>query len=382
MALPHLEVSMRLASTVSCKQLESRKGFAMVALLAALACAGPPGKDGGPGPGGDAGTPGPSDTIDYNVLTPAELEASKLTAEVTGVTIPADGRPVVQLSVTERHGSGVRGMSPSAVTWRFALIKLTQGVNGSANDSWLSYMAANDHSTSSTETATATGLKDNGDGTYTYQFTRVITAGVAAAGTTYEPSKVHRVVLLLYAAGTPFTPVNLVKDFVPSTGADVTNQNEKVDGAACLECHTQFRATAGATGELGSGEFHGGVRYDVRTCAACHNDQKRFPASGSAVDSPAVAADGTWTGNMTVLNNEAFLNFPVFIHKIHMGEDLKMRGGSYTGFTKPYEVTFPQDVRNCVKCHRAGPNAPLADNYKNQPSRRACNACHDDISFV
>src|SRR3954470_14591767 len=134
MALPHLEVSMRLASIVSCKDLESRNGFAIVALLAALACAGPPGKDGAAGPGGDAGTPGPSDTIDYNVLTPAELEASKMTAELTGVTIPADGRPVVQLRVTERHGSGVRGMSATAVTWRFALIKLTQGVNGSGND--------------------------------------------------------------------------------------------------------------------------------------------------------------------------------------------------------------------------------------------------------
>ena len=81
-----------------------------------------------------------------------------------------------------------------------------------------------------------------------------------------------------------------------------------------------------------------------------------------------------------MLNNEAFVNFPVFIHKIHMGEDLKMNGGTYTGFAKPYEVTYPQDVRNCVKCHRSP--APLADNWKNQPSRRACGACHDDISFV
>jgi OmcA/MtrC family decaheme c-type cytochrome len=370
---------MRSTSNVSGSS-ESRNGFVLVALLAALACAGPPGKDGAPGPAGDAGTPGPTNTIDYGVLTPAELEVSKMAAEVTGVTVPADGRPVVQLKVTERHGSGVKGMSATATTWRFALIKLTQGVNGSGNDSWVSYMAANDHSTASTETAAATGLTDNGDGTYTYRFTRVVTAGVAAAGTVYEPTKVHRLVVLLYATGNPFTPINLVKDFVPSTGADVTGQNEKVDSTACLECHTQFRATAGATGELGTGEFHGGVRYDVRTCAACHNDQKRFAATGTGIDFPAVAANGTWTGNMVVLNNEAFVNFPVFIHKIHMGEDLKMTGGTYIGFSQPYEVTYPQDVRNCVKCHRAP--AALADNWKNQPSRRACNACHDNISFV
>lgn len=375
---------MRLASNVSDGTLESRNGFVLVlSLLAALACAGPPGKEGPPGtpgPSGDAGTPGSGSVIDYGVLTPAELEVAKISAELTGFTVPADGRPVLTMKVTERHGSGVRGMSATAVTWRFALLKLDQGVNGSGNDTWVSYMAANDRSTASTETATAAGLSDNGDGTYTYRFTKVVTAGVAGAGTAYEPSKVHRLVILLYASGNPFTPVNLVKEFNLSTGADLTGQNDKVDGAACLECHTQFRAIAGATGELGSGEFHGGVRYDVRTCAACHNNQRRFSASGNPTDSPSIAANGTWTGNMTVLNSEAVLNFPVFIHKIHMGEELKLTGGTYTGFSKPYEVTYPQDVRNCVKCHRAP--APLADNWKNQPSRRACGACHDDISFV
>jgi OmcA/MtrC family decaheme c-type cytochrome len=252
-------------------------------------------------------------------------------------------------------------------------------------------MANDDHSTASLETAAATGLTDNKDGTYTYQFTRVVTAGAAGAGTVYEPSKIHRLVVLLYAAGNPFTPVNLVKEFVPATGSDVTGQNDKVDGAACLECHTQFRAIAGQTGELGSGEFHGGVRYDVRTCAACHNDQRRFAVSGNPIDSPAVASDKSWTGNMQILNGEAVLNFPVFIHKIHMGEELKMKGlkdppvandpgSTYAGFPRPYEVTYPQDVRNCVKCHRAP--APLADNWKNAPSKRACAACHDDTVFV
>jgi OmcA/MtrC family decaheme c-type cytochrome len=318
--------------------------------------------------------------IDYGVLTPGELEVANISAQFTGVVIPDDGQPVVNVKITERHGSGVRGMAANVVTWRFALIKLTQGVNGSINDSWVSYMAANDHSQASTETASTTGLTDNGDGTYSYRFTKVITAGPSAAGTVYEPSKMHRLVLLLFATGNPFSPVNVVKDFIPATGEDATGQNEKVDGSACLECHTQFRAIAGQVGELGTGEFHGGVRYDVRTCSACHNDQKRFGATSTGIDSPAVASDGTWTGAMTVMNNEAFLNFPVFIHKIHMGEDLAMKGGTYRGFDQPYEVTYPQDVRNCVKCHRAP--AALADNWKSAPSRRACNACHDDISFV
>jgi OmcA/MtrC family decaheme c-type cytochrome len=369
------------------KQSRFCNGLLTAALLAAVACAGPNGPQGaqGPaGPPGDAGNPG-SDApavVDYPVLTPAELEIAKLTATVDSALVPADGQPVVNLHVTERHGSGVRGMSATLVSWRYALVKLNPAANDVANDTWVSYMAANDHSTASTETANTTDkqLTDFGDGNYQIRFSKKITAGPAGAGTTYEAGKTHRLVLLVSATGNPFSPLNVVKDFVPSSGADVTGQNDKVDGAACLECHTQFRATAGGTGELGSGQFHGGVRYDVRTCTACHNDQKRFAASTSGPEFPTVAADGTWTGNMTVLANEAILNLPVFIHKIHMGKDLTLKGGAYVGLPAPYETTYPQDIRNCVKCHRAP--APLASNYKDQPSRRACGACHDDISFV
>ena len=56
-----------------------------------------------------------------------------------------------------------------------------------------------------------------------------------------------------------------------------------------------------------------------------------------------------------------------------------MAGGTYAGIAKPYETTYPQDVRNCAKCHRAP--APLADHWKTQPSSRACGACHDNRSF-
>ena len=49
------------------------------------------------------------------------------------------------------------------------------------------------------------------------------------------------------AAGNPFAPINLIKELVPATGADVTGQHESVDGSACLECHTSFRAISGGT---------------------------------------------------------------------------------------------------------------------------------------
>jgi OmcA/MtrC family decaheme c-type cytochrome len=338
--------------------------------------------------GGDAGavTVVPA-VADYATMTDDEKAQAAMTATITHVGFPADGRPVVSIKVTERHGFGVKDLSTTAVTWRFSLLKLvpgifggiTPGVNGSANDTWVSYLAPNDHTSASAETALAANLTDHGDGSYDYRFAQVINGGAATAGTTYEADKTHRLILLLYASGNPFPPINLVKELVPSTGADVTGQNDKVDGKACLECHTSFRAITGGTGEFGSGEFHGGVRYDIRTCVACHNDQRRFSSSGATLTEPAIASDGTWTGAAAVLNDEAVINLPVFIHKIHMGDKLTMTGGAYQGVAQPYETTYPQDVRNCVKCHRAP--APMADHWTTQASSRACGACHDNIGF-
>jgi OmcA/MtrC family decaheme c-type cytochrome len=329
---------------------------------------------------GDAGIiPVPSTVVDYAQLNADELAAAQLSAVITNIEIPADGQPLISMKITERHGYGVKNLSTTAATWRFALLKLAAGVNSSTDDTWVSYLAPNDHTAASSETAAAASLTDNHDGMYVYRFAKVINGGPTTAGTTYEPDKTHRLIVLLYATNNPFSPINLVKDFVPSTGADVTGQNDKVDGNACLECHTTFRAITGGTGAFGSGEFHGGVRYDIRTCVGCHNDQRRFSATGTVVTEPTIAADGTWTGPAAVLNDEAVINLPVFIHKIHMGTKLTMTGGTYAGVPQPFDTTYPQDVRNCTKCHRAP--APLADNWKTHISKRACGACHDAHSF-
>ena len=307
--------------------------------------------------GGDAGTITVVPAVaDYATMTADEKAQAAMTASITHVSFPADGRPVVSIKVTERHGFGVKDLSTTAVTWRLSLLKLvpgifgglTAGVNGSASDTWVSYLAPNDHTTASSETAAAGNLTDHGDGSYDYRFAQVINGGPTTAGTSYEADKTHRLIVLLYASGNPFPPINLVKDLVPATGADVTGQNEKVDGNSCLECHTSFRAITGGTGEFGTGEFHNGVRYDIRTCIACHNDQRRFSSAGATLTEPTIASDGTWTGTAAVLNREAVIDLPVMIHKIHMGQKLTMTGGTYQGVPQPYETTYPQDVRNCA----------------------------------
>lgn len=328
--------------------------------------------------------------VNFANLSADGMAALDLRVELTSVTVPATGKPVVAFRLLDNAGGNVvAGLPPADL--RVALLKLVPATKG-GNDTWVSYMAANATSVASTETAAATAsatsgaLVDNGDGTYVYTFAKNV-ADPANAGTTYDPVATHRFAMQISQSANGlqvFAPVNVVKDFIPATGADVTGKNDKVDGAACLECHSSFRAKAG-----GTGAFHGGSRYDVRICAACHNDQQRYqaiPGTGTTpnvdLDAPGVVDPTTfaWAGNAVMINGEAFPNLPVWIHKIHMGEQLTLTGGSYTGVPKPYETTYPQDIRNCDKCHRLP--ATQAGNFATKPSRRACGSCHDGVSFA
>ena len=46
------------------------------------------------------------------------------------------------------------------------------------------------------------------------------------------------------------------------------------------------------------------------------------------------------------------------------------------------ETRYPQDIRNCDKCHDSlNAATPQASNWKNKPQAEACGACHDGINF-
>ncbi|GMV14144.1 MAG: hypothetical protein AMXMBFR56_23680 [Polyangiaceae bacterium] len=336
---------------------------------------------------------------DYAALSADEKAALDPTLAITKVTFPTDGKPVIDMKITDKMGNPVKGLDAATagagLTWRLSVLKLVAGgataPGKSGNDTWVSYIAANATSSASTESAAAVtpapagqgALKDNGDGTYTYTFAKNIT-DEANAGTKYEADKTHRVVALAYKSGNPFRPMDAWQDLIPQTGADVSGQNDKVNAASCMNCHSDWRAPA-----LGTSAFHSGTRYEPHTCVACHNDQRRFTSTGTAKTEPAMTAGtkpGTvkWTGNAEIINDESVMNFPVFIHKIHKGHKLGLvpdrenGSGQYTAVQFD-EVTYPQDVRNCTKCHNT---VAKADNWKSSISRRACGACHDTRSFA
>ncbi len=68
-----------------------------------------------------------------------------------------------------------------------------------------------------------------------------------------------------------------------------------------------------------------------------------------------------------------------------MGEFLAKKNYNYGGVLYN-ETLFPQDLRNCTKCHDGSATSTAktaqGDNWKNAPSRRACGGCHDGINFA
>ena len=60
---------------------------------------------------------------------------------------------------------------------------------------------------------------------------------------------------------------------------------------------------------------------------------------------------------LNVINGYAVGDFPNMIHKVHMGKELVKSGYAYQGQARFNEITYPQLLTNCVKCHDGSANA-------------------------
>lgn len=375
------------------------------ALVGCKGDTGPAGTNGTNGTNGTDGTNGTNATITVNAaaLTPDQWAQLSLKGQVTSVTM--GGKPVVNFTVTDGNGTPVQGLgfssqtstslAPALSNMAFTIAKLVPGTNGSPSK-WVNYIVTTmpTSTTASAPTRPTTDntgtLVDHGDGTYTYTFYRDITQAQAfldAAAYTgsnvradlgdvsYVPTLTHRIVVQVGGRSpadstkSVKTPANIIYDFIPSTGAPVAAtdaQRQVTSIGTCNTCHSKLA-------------FHGGNRIDTQYCVMCHNDQRKFGRAAATVDSTTgdftsttyKFADGTAAGDM-----------PVMIHKIHMGEELTKLNYNYANVLFN-EITYPQDQRNCTKCHTAtNPATPQGDAWMNNPSRLACGACHDRVDWA
>ena len=309
------------------------------------------GEDGDPGPAGSSGA----------VIAPV-AGSTALAITITGAKISSP--PVVDFRVMNQNGESVVGLTDT--DFRFNIAKLVPGTYGNSS-AWQSYLnRVQNGGVVGTQERKASGsawgkLVANGDGSYTYTFATDITSATAnpcpapctdASGNrldlSFQPNLTHRVGIQLNNTALP--RANGTYDFVPAGGS--VFQREIVRTGNCNECHGQLAAHGG------------GLRVETRLCVTCHNP-------------------GSWDGTPS---NPQTIDFKVMVHKIHMGEHLPsvQAGGSYVVAGADFsDVVFPQDVRNCTKCHDgADPATPQGNNWQLQPSVEACGACHDNVNFT
>ena len=396
-----------------------------------------------------AGVPqGGTNTVAATATTSAAWAALQPQVTVTGVTI--NSPPAVKFTVKDAAGAPVLGLGnrsqsssatvSSLTNIAFTLAKLVPGANG-APSKWVSYLvvrpptvaektavpatASCDAATNPTwcgtypTTDTQGTLIDFGDGSYQYTFYRNIkdAATIVASLTdstdglslkadlgdvSYDATATTRLGIqiggnapgtgsnlvdsttLAPVSGAPAAvamanPTNVLYDFRPD-GAAVANTRDIVTVDSCTECHA---------GKV----LNHGSRTDPNFCATCHTDQIKYSFDKEAPMTGLTFTVQTGTNAVVrpaqaVVDGRAVGNLPNMIHKIHMGEGLVKQGYHYNNDDLGLfnEVKFPQDIRNCSKCHDGSATAVHktadGDNWMNVPNRLACGACHDGINFA
>ena len=406
--------------------------------------AGPSGDAGPPGTGGTTLITVPSNT--ETPTDAANAMWAALTPQITVQSVTISSPPIVKFKVIDTTtGAPIAGLGntslpsgakyPSLPNLAFAIAKLVKGTPSR----WVSYIVTTVPTLTADGGTTAPGptrpstdntgtLVDNGDGTYAYTFFRDITQTKSQVDAmtftganvkddlddlTYDPTLVHRVTIQLSgnAPGTGTnTPdglqkvpgvvlvhaVDAIYDFTPSNGqaVDGGSGRDMVTTANCDTCHQVLGGIPGGSPEANGAGFHGGSRNDAKYCVVCHTEQRKFGRTEAAfgvVDAGTssslvfASADGGTDVNTTStyrVYDRAIGRFPNQIHHIHGGGVLALKNYNYAGVTFN-DVLYPQDVRNCTKCHDpSNPATPQATNFENVPNRVACGGCHDGIDFA
>ncbi|MBM2832674.1 MAG: hypothetical protein HW414_1726 [Dehalococcoidia bacterium] len=129
----------------------------------------------------------------------------------------------------------------------------------------------------------------------------------------------------------------------------------------CKQCHGD------TIWHLDEGPIHA-EPFDPDYCKACH-DYSRYATGNGFIRTGGTSTSG-WSGYGAVPISRR-------VHMVHFGRYLEFPEELYAGNPNIFnEVIFPQDVRNCTKCH----SADTTGTWKTEPSRLACISCHDSKS--
>jgi OmcA/MtrC family decaheme c-type cytochrome len=284
-------------------------------------------------------------------LDPAVIEYVQpgLTFTVVSANIASNGTVTVDYKVADASGAALDlagVVTPGAITPHFLLAYMAKG------NTWFTSYWQSSSTNATTGFVTTRASGDTGGtsqtvavGEYIYTFGNKLPAGFDATVTNRLGIYGSRN-LTTWDLGT--ANGDTWYDFVPN-GAKVTVTRDIIRTASCNQCHDSL-------------SFHGGSRRSLQLCIICHQPQ--------TIDSNGNSAD-----------------MKVMVHKIHMGSQLPsvIAGGKYVlGSTDWSTVVLPSNPERCTFCHQstATAGATQPDNWKTNPSRAACGACHDDVNFA
>jgi len=329
-------------------------------------------------------------TTSTTLPTPSAPGAG-LTATITAATVSGAGVVTVTFRLTDTAGNPITPVAaattdPNKARVRFTIARLetvdetSQGLTTTFTK-YVNYVTRHvtsntTHLSSDQPTLDSGGTFATVDpvaGIYTYTLKTTLPNGYPATLTHTVGGQVGRTF-----NGVSLT-ANPIFDFVPAGGA-VTTMREVTTTAQCNNCHDPLAV-------------HGGGRREVRLCQTCHTDQAIDVETGNTIDFkvmvhrihdgkdlPSVNAGpvGTKYGISSTVWSEkvtACVGGPLPNVKCTTDADCGT-GGTCTGSIVA-GVGFPQDIRNCTKCHSAG--ATVA-NFRSKPSTAACTSCHDDVN--
>ncbi len=278
---------------------------------------------------------------------PPPVDGNKLNIEILDAFIGPDNRTVATIKLTDENGNPI---TRDGVEISFIIARIVE------SGEYIDYITRDQEGATQAASEDEGEYEDLGGGVYNYTFATVLPED-------YDRSLTHTVALYGEKTIDSQTFVsNATFDFVPN-GGTVRTVRDIVATESCNSCHDPLA-------------LHGGVRRDVGVCITCHTSKIINPETGETIDQIDPQSG----------NN---LGFNIMIHKIHMGEMLPSveAGTPYfiTGFNDTVHdystVVFPQDIRNCTKCHDES-LASQAIDYKNDPTRASCGSCHDDVDFA
>lgn len=305
----------------------------VIAILSLVGCSGDDGKDGIDGAPGAPGVDGTNAAIIIADIVPVNpvLDLSN-TISYNQVS----GAVTIHFFLTDGDtGDGI-DITQDGYDFRILGSELIANNDGTAGQSWLQHFSENLTPATGAVPGTLT-VVDAATGEYTYTTAATLPLNANVNRITMitrwreDIQGVHNVTLA--------NPANYSYDFLQSDpGTELASSGaDMVLTANCESCH----------GARINGVGHS--RYiQVKTCNNCHNINYMGPRNGGEGDL-------------------AFM-----IHRIHdAGVFSTLHGGA--DFS---EVTFPQNINTCNKCHGGAPEGNL--NFEIMTSAN-CQSCHEDV---